>query len=73
MKTVGQCPPAAEYIKKGGSKVTKRKDLHPAQPVLRKREGTSKEKTTDNITGARQRREGATKQQSSTTWKVTEH
>jgi hypothetical protein len=70
---MGQRPRQQEiYIKKRGSKVTKRRDLHPAQPVVRQREGTSKGKTTDKIIGARQRREEATKQQSSTTWKATE-
>jgi hypothetical protein len=35
--------------------------------------GLAKKETTDKTTGARQRREGATKQQSSTTRKATEH
>jgi hypothetical protein len=31
-------------ILKRGNKVTRRRDLHPAQPVVRQREGTSKER-----------------------------
>jgi hypothetical protein len=39
---VGQRPRQKNILKKRGRKVTKRKDLHPAQPVVRHREGLAK-------------------------------
>jgi hypothetical protein len=41
----GATPPGnRRNILKRGNKVTRRRDLRPAQPVVRQREGTSKER-----------------------------
>jgi hypothetical protein len=59
-------------ILKRGNKVTRRRDLRPAQPVVRQREGTSKERNYRKDYRS-QRRKGATQQQSSSTRKAKEH
>jgi hypothetical protein len=69
----GNAPRQQEKYIKRGNKVTKRRDLRPAQPAVRQRGGLAKRETTAEKTiGARGGR-GATQQQSSTTRKAIEH